>query len=184
MNTRSLVVLLALASCVPALALAQSPDPAQATAEPAASDAAAVPAPAAVAEPVDAAPAVAQAAAGAGPETGTIVFFRDKKFTGSAVRFKVREGETELGKLGSGTYFTVQAPVGRHEYVVHSEAKDVLALEIEPGETYYVLGSISLGVFAGRPNLSPSSQAAFDAIKGELKDVTGQDIDGAEKKAD
>jgi hypothetical protein len=32
-----------------------------------------------------------------------------------------------------------------------------------------VTGGITMGVFAGRPNLSPSDQAAFDALAGKLK---------------
>jgi len=100
---------------------------------------------------------------------GQIVFFRDKKFVGGAVSYKVREGETELGKLSNGTYFVSVVEPGAHEYTVHSEAKDILNLEVEAGETYYVTGGITMGVFAGRPNLSPSDQAAFDTLVGKLK---------------
>ncbi|MGH8176334.1 MAG: DUF2846 domain-containing protein [Steroidobacter sp.] len=81
-----------------------------------------------------------------------------------------REGEQELGKLSSGSYFIAKAPPGPHAYTVHSEAKDVLNLEVEAGETYYVQGSISMGVMVGRPNMSPADAAAFNAIKGKLKD--------------
>jgi hypothetical protein len=92
-----------------------------------------------------------------------------KKFVGGAVGYKVREGENELGKLSNGTYFVSVVDPGAHEYTVHSEAKDILNLEVEAGETYYVTGGITMGVFAGRPNLSPSDQAAFDALAGKLK---------------
>jgi len=126
-----------------------------------------------------AAPAVAQAAAadsgqanGIAPPPegkGQIVFFRDKKFTGGAISYIVRENEEELGKLSNGSYFVHVAEPGAHAYTVHSEAKDVMNLEVEPGETYYVVGSISMGVLAGRPNLSPADQAAFDALSGKIK---------------
>jgi hypothetical protein len=117
--------------------------------------------------------------------TGTVVFFREKKFAGGAVSYKVRENGVELCKLKSGSFCTVQAPAGKHEYVVHSEAKDVLTLEVEPGETYYVAGGISVGFLAGRPNLSPSDKAAFDGMKSKLKDNTGlylKDDDKDEKE--
>ena len=81
----------------------------------------------------------------------------------------VREGETELGKLRNGNYFVLPVDPGTHQYTVHSEAKDVLTLEVEAGETYYVQGTITMGVLAGRPNLSPSDQAAFDALAPKLK---------------
>jgi hypothetical protein len=126
------------------------------------------------------APTVAPAtlAADAGGPTGTVIFFREKKFAGSAIRYKVRENGVELCKLQSGVYCAVQAPTGKHEYVVHSEAKDVLTLEVESGETYYVIGGISMGVFAGHPNLSPSDKATFEGMKAKLKDNTGIDLGG------
>jgi hypothetical protein len=112
---------------------------------------------------------------------GTVVFFREKKFAGAAISYKVRENGVELCKLKSGTFCSVAVPVGKHEYVVHSEAKDVLTLEVESGETYYVLGALSVGFLAGRPNLSPSDKAAFDGMKAKLKDNTGQGL-GADDK--
>lgn len=98
-----------------------------------------------------------------------IVFFRPSKFTGGAIGFKVREGEQELGKLRSGNYFIHLTEPGTHEYTVHSEAKDVLTIEVEEGETYFVQGTITMGVFAGRPNLSPSDQGTFEGMADKLK---------------
>lgn len=92
-----------------------------------------------------------------------VVFFRPKKFVGSAVGFIVREGEAELGKLRNGNYFMVDVTPGKHAYTVHSEAKDVLNLELEAGEIAYVSGSVTMGAFVGRPNLAPSDEAAFRA---------------------
>lgn len=97
-----------------------------------------------------------------------IVFFRPSKFTGGAIGFKVREGEQELGKLRSGNYFIHLAEPGTHQYTVHSEAKDVLTIEVEEGETYFVQGTITMGVFAGRPNLSPSDPGTFDGMADKL----------------
>jgi len=98
-----------------------------------------------------------------------IVFFRPSKFVGSAIGFKVRENEVELGKLRNGNYFVLAVEPGAHAYVVHSEAKDVTNIEAEAGETYFLSASISMGVMAGRPNLSPSDAAAFEAALGKLK---------------
>lgn len=127
-------------------------------------------------ETAPAAPALAAAAVETGVVTlgapaagkGQIVFYRPGKFVGAAVSFKVREGETELGKLSNGGYFFIDVTPGTHEYVVHSEAKDTLPLEIDAGEVYYVEGSLSVGVMVGRPNLSPSDKTKFDAA-GKMK---------------
>jgi Protein of unknown function (DUF2846) len=100
---------------------------------------------------------------------GQIVFFRPSKFTGGAIGFKVREGDTELGKLRNGKYFVANVEPGTHQYTVHSEAKDVLTMEVEAGETYYVQGTITMGFMAGRPNLSPSDQATFDGMSSKLE---------------
>jgi hypothetical protein len=129
----------------------------------------------------DAAPPAAAVVADAASK-GTVVFFREKKFAGGGVRYKVRENGAELCKLKSGTYCAVPVTAGKHEYVVHSEAKDVLTLEVEPGETYYVVSTLSVGLLAGRPNLSPSDKATFEAMKGKLKDNTGRDLGGDDKE--
>ncbi len=107
--------------------------------------------------------------AAAPADKAQIVFFRPSKFTGGAIGFKVREGEQELGKLRSGNYFIHLAEPGTHEYTVHSEAKDVLTMELEEGETYFVQGTITMGVFAGRPNLSPSDESTFNGMADKLK---------------
>lgn len=127
-------------------------------------------APAAVADSPAAAesPARSGLIAAAPADKAQIVFFRPSKFTGGAIGFKVREGQQELGKLRSGNYFIHLAEPGTHEYTVHSEAKDVLTIEVEEGETYFVQGTITMGVFAGRPNLSPSDQSTFDGMADKL----------------
>ncbi|KQZ63561.1 hypothetical protein ASD53_18665 [Lysobacter sp. Root559] len=128
------------------------------------------PAATAAAEASDDATAQAAGTIGVPPQgKGQIVFFRPSKFVGAAVGFKVREGETELGKLRSGKYFVHVADPGTHEYRVHGETKDVLTMEIEAGETYYVQGTLGMGIVAGRPNLSPTDAAAFNALADKLK---------------
>ena len=144
--------------------------PAVAPAEPAAPVAPAAPAesaaPVAAAAGADVAPGeIGQPPAG----HGQIVFFRPSKFVGMAVGFKVREAGKELGLMKNGSYFVVAATPGRHEYEVHSEAKDILPVEVEAGEVYYVSGSLSMGVMVGRPNLTPSDAASFEAVRAKLK---------------
>lgn len=103
------------------------------------------------------------------PGKGQVVFFRPAKFAGAMIGFKVREGETVLGQLNPGKYFVAPVEPGAHQYTVHSEAKDVVNLEVEAGETSYVQGNITMGLMVGRPNLAPSTQAEFDAVAKKLK---------------
>lgn len=145
------------------------------TAKPAAPAAPATQAPAAKATPAAPAAPVSTGIAAPSGDMGNVVFFRESKFVGAMVGFKVREGEQELGKLSNGSYFVAQVPAGAHAYTVHSEAKDVLNLEVERGQTYYVQGSISMGVMVGRPNLAPSDAATFASMKDKLKDSAAAD---------
>jgi hypothetical protein len=105
------------------------------------------------------------------PEPGKalVVFFRPKKFVGAAIGFKVREKDVELGKLRNGNFFAIQVTPGVHEYVVHSETKDVTKIEAEDGETYFLMGELNMGVLAGRPNLTPSTGVNFQSELNKLK---------------
>lgn len=168
-------------AAVLALALALAGCASTQTAKPAAPAKSTEPAKAATpskaATPTKATPAAPAATGIAAPsgDMGNVVFFRASKFVGGMVSFKVREGEQELGKLSSGTYFVANVPAGAHAFTVHSEAKDILNLEVERGQTYYVQGSISMGVMVGRPNLAPSDAATFASLKDKLKDSAGAD---------
>jgi len=130
----------------------------------------------------DNAPAAVAAADTGAAATGTVVFFREKKMMGAMISYKVRENGVELCKLSNGTFCTVQAPVGKHVYATDSAAKNVLNLEVESGETYYLQASISMGMMAGNANLAPSKKEDFEGMKGKLKDNSGKDLDPPEAK--
>ncbi len=148
-----------------AAALPSAPMEADASALPAAS----APASSAVAAPASFSAAVTEAI-GAPPEgKGHIVFFRPNKFVGGAIGYKVREATAELGKLKNGSFFVLDVEPGAHTYTVHSENKDMTNIEVEAGETYFLIGTVTMGVFAGRPNLSPSDVTAFEALLPKLK---------------
>ena len=100
---------------------------------------------------------------------GQIVFFRSRNPIGLAITYIVREGKAELGDVTWGTYFVVPVDPGTHTYVVHSEAKDELTMEVDAGETYYVQGTVTMGILVGRPNIAPSDEATFDGMAKNLK---------------
>lgn len=103
------------------------------------------------------------------PGFGQVVFYRKPGLVGAAIFYKVREDTRAYGTLSNGKYFVVVAEPGPHTYVVHSEAKDELTLDVEAGETYFVEGTVTIGILAGRPNLTPSTEEAFAAIAHKLK---------------
>ena len=105
---------------------------------------------------------------------GQIVWFRPGGM-GFAVGCSVNEKGQKISSLGAGKYFVMVAEPGRHEFTVQSEAKDVLALEVEDGETQFGSCKIKMGIMVGRPDISPSTEADFRAAKG-LKMVDAEDM--------
>lgn len=105
---------------------------------------------------------------------GQIVFYRTGTIMGAAMGCAVNEKGQKISSLGSGRYFILVTEPGRHEYMVKSEAKDVLALEVEADETQYAMCKIKMGIMAGRPDLRPSTEAEF------VKSSTDRLVDDAD----
>jgi hypothetical protein len=93
---------------------------------------------------------------------GEVVFFRPGAYVGWAVWFNVRENGQALGKLTNGAYFVKVTDPGPHTYTAATENHDVLKLEVDDGETYYVRGSVQMGVLVGEAALTPSDQPTFE----------------------
>lgn len=105
---------------------------------------------------------------------GQIVFFRPSGM-GFAVGCSVHESGQKVSSLGAGKYFVMVTTPGRHEFTVKSEAKDTLALEVEPDETQYASCKIKMGVIVGRPDLRPATEEEFRKSP-KLKLVDADDI--------
>jgi hypothetical protein len=105
---------------------------------------------------------------------GQVVFFRPGG-TGFAVGCSVNEKGQKVSSLGAGRYFVMVAGPGRHEFTVKSEAKDTLALEVEAGETQYATCRMKMGLIVARPDLAPSTEAAFRK-HAKLKLVDAEDM--------
>lgn len=106
---------------------------------------------------------------------GQVVFFRQAKLTGAALSFSIREGDTGIGKLQNGSYFVHVVDPGPREFNIQSEVTDTLRLEIEPGETYFVVQSITMGIMIGRPILTPSDAQTFQNKKMKVTTAVATD---------
>lgn len=131
-------------------------------------------APAVAGEPAEP-PAAEAPAARVAPEIppppagmGQVVFYRPSAM-GALISCRVSEGGQVVNKLPPGKYFVQQTTPGVHEYSVHSEAKDVLRVNVEEGETQYARCAIGMGFMVGRPNLSPQDRADFEKRGKKLK---------------
>jgi hypothetical protein len=108
----------------------------------------------------------------AAPPTGKgqVVFYRKKMVSLIPFNWIVREGKTEICEMVAGTYCVAAIDPGTHTFEVHSEATNRLTLEIDAGETYYVIGGISMGLIVNHPNISPAQKIDFDALSAKLKE--------------
>ena len=119
---------------------------------------------------------------------GQVVFYRPGGL-GALVSFRVNEGDKVVNRLPPGHYFVQTAAPGVHEYSVHSEAKDVLRVNVEDGETQYARCNIRMGIMVGRPNLSTQDRADFEKRGKKLKlqapfDGNANDADKDEAKGE
>ena len=101
---------------------------------------------------------------------GQIVFYRKPMFSLVPFNWIVRENKTvEICEMVAGTYCVAPADPGKHTYEVHSEVANDLTLEVDAGETYYVIGGIAMGLIVNHPTISPATKAEFDAISPKLQ---------------
>ena len=98
-----------------------------------------------------------------------IIFFREKKFAGAAIKCNVIKDGQNLAILKSGMYFVLEVEPGTHKFDAQKKVKDSITLDVEEGEVVFVEGGIAVGAFKGKANLSPSSEAAFAAALPKLK---------------
>lgn len=91
-----------------------------------------------------------------------VVFWRPGTIIGGALGCTVREGETEVARLGAGKYWVHVTDPGKHAYSSRGEKTDLLNMELEPGETYFVRCSIGGGIMVGGAQVSPVERAEFE----------------------
>lgn len=106
---------------------------------------------------------------------GQIVFWRPGSLGGAAIGCGVNIGTERISALGRGKYFVLNLAPGAYEFNAKSEAKDVLNLEVEPGEVSFVKCTIRMGIMVGRPNLAPSNAGEFAAKRSSLKYIDSDD---------
>lgn len=112
-----------------------------------------------------------------------IVFFRTGAYMGGATWFKIRESGAELGKLSNEAYFVAVLDPGPHQFTAATENKTTLRMELDPGETYYVRGTVQMGVLMGEPNLAPSDETLFEKHYAHLHSVRFIDPNAAKDAA-
>jgi hypothetical protein len=100
---------------------------------------------------------------------GEVVFYRKPMLSLVPFNLYVRDNKVEICEMIAGTYCIAQVDPGDHTYEVHSEVTNRLTLEVDAGETYYVVGGISMGLVVNHPTIAPAEKAQFDAMSAKLK---------------
>jgi hypothetical protein len=86
-------------------------------------------------------------------DKATVYIYRVPGFAGGAISYTVSANGVEVSKLPSGGYFVYYAKPGETEISAHTEAKTSVTLDTKAGESYYVKGTVGMGVFVGHPHL-------------------------------
>jgi hypothetical protein len=88
------------------------------------------------------------------PGEGLVIFSREDKFKGKAIRFNISvDGRPGL-QLPAGSTIELSLPVGTHMFAVSSpslDGQDFMSIDVKEGWTYRVEGHVLLGWPTGRP---------------------------------
>ena len=114
-----------------------------------------------------------------------VYFLRESAFTGGGITYFIFEDDTKIGLLKSGSYFIHKATPGKHTYLAETESRAAVTLDIQPGQTYYIEGSIGMGFWAGRPQLTEITKPVADKLLPDLKYIrlaTPEETDAYKQK--
>jgi hypothetical protein len=97
--------------------------------------------------------------------TSTLVFYRPKRYWGSALTPTVMVNGAETARLDNGRFFVVTLPAGKFK-IESSMKHDPLEVEVAPGKTQYFEMVILAGTWKGGGRLIPTAEAdAKDQVK-------------------
>lgn len=91
------------------------------------------------------------------PEKGLVIVFRERRFVGGGMSFKLFHDDQRFPKLKNGSFVYVYLAPG--DYQIHSDykkRKDARLLEVEPGETYFFEATLVTGMWKSSVDLLPT----------------------------
>ncbi len=105
-----------------------------------------------------------------------IVFYRESNFYGSALTYKVYNGDEMIGKLRNNSYFEYSCEPGTYNFKINKLNNTNLRLEVEESQTYYLRLSIRTGMWSSIPELIlVDSISAYPAIaSGEMNNINSE----------
>ena len=111
------------------------------------------------------------------PELGRIYFYRPSA-VGAAVQPNIRLNDDVVGEMVPLGFFFVDRYPGNYVVSASTESDASVSLTLEPKQTQYVRGSLSIGFFVGRPVLTLVDQTSALAEMEELSYVGSTPLTG------
>lgn len=87
------------------------------------------------------------------PDRGVVYVYRDFNLIGSGASYMVEANGVPVARLPSHGYFVYFAKPGEVEFSARTEAKTSVTIDVEAGKSYFIKGTIGVGVFVGHPHL-------------------------------
>jgi hypothetical protein len=108
---------------------------------------------------------------------GTVYVYRYKQFVGSALEPSVYCDETQLARMDNGRYFAVTVEPGKHTFYSNDKQAG-LALDVKPGEKYFVRVELVAGMMKGhgRLTLMAPEQGSYELASKKLKPLDANKV--------
>jgi len=101
----------------------------------------------------------------------TIIFYREAKFAGSAITYKIMHDSIFVGKMELGARMVYKCKPGLLKFWAHTESKNFIIIEAKAGETYYIECSVGVGALVGTPAFR---QVRAATAQPALREITRQ----------
>lgn len=87
-------------------------------------------------------------------DKGVVYIYRPASPIGMAVVYQVIANSTVIMPLQNGGYYAYFAKPGENEFQAATESISSVTLDVKPGQTYYIKGTLGVGFAVGRPRLA------------------------------
>lgn len=117
---------------------------------------------------------LASTALGQDAENGTIIFYREHSYQGSANAIRVYMGNELLVRLRNNSYLEYEAAPGNYAFSINRPGQDPLNFTVEAGQTYYIRFGLRMGMWNAIPEMllvDPAS-AAPALASGRMRQLT------------
>lgn len=84
---------------------------------------------------------------------GLVYIYRPGKVMGAAVSYQIKANGVPITRVNPGGYYAYLAKPGEIEFLAKTESSSSITIDVKPGETYYIKGTVGVGFFVGRPHL-------------------------------